>query len=137
MKRIIPKLLLKNSSFDTNQMVLVNTNKFDKVIENLKAFCDAGGFARVDSLVFEHNEHEVDELESYLLSLGVKGVNFVSTTRFYEMKEFEVHDNNGNVEYTIAPAQTERFKKTSNNSLINFDSGSIEHAFSRLTNAES
>ena len=33
------------------------------------------------------------------------------------MKEFEVHDNNGNVEYTIAPAQTERFKKTPNNSL--------------------
>ena len=33
MKRIIPKLLLKNSSFDTNQMVLVNTNKFDKVKE--------------------------------------------------------------------------------------------------------
>ena len=33
MKRIIPKLLLKNSSFDTNQMVLVNTNKFDRVKE--------------------------------------------------------------------------------------------------------
>ena len=33
MKRLIPKLLLKNSSFDFNQMVLVNTNKFDKVIE--------------------------------------------------------------------------------------------------------
>tara|TARA_B110000977_G_scaffold171818_1_gene223733 strand:- start:166 stop:639 length:474 start_codon:yes stop_codon:yes gene_type:complete len=33
------------------------------------------------------------------------------------MKEFEVHDNNGNVEYTIAPAQTERFKKTPSKSL--------------------
>jgi cyclase len=33
LKRIIPKLLLKNSTFDSNQMVLVNTSKFDKVNE--------------------------------------------------------------------------------------------------------
>ena len=33
MKRIIPKLLLKNSTFDINQMVLVNTNSFDKVTQ--------------------------------------------------------------------------------------------------------
>ena len=92
--------------------------KFDKVIENLKAYCDAGGNARVDSLVFAHNEHEVDQLEEYLLGLGVQSVNFVSTTRFYEMKEYEVHDNDGNVEYTISPAQTLRFKKTPNKDLI-------------------
>jgi MoaA/NifB/PqqE/SkfB family radical SAM enzyme len=86
--------------------------KFDKVIENMKAFINAGGNARVDSLVFAHNELEVDELKEYLLALGVTSVNFVSTTRFYNMKEFEVHDNDGNVEYTIKPAKTDRFKKT-------------------------
>ena len=91
--------------------------KFDKVIENMKAFIDAGGNARVDSLVFAHNEHEIDELEEYLLELGVQSVNFISTTRFYEMTEYEVHDNDGNVEYTIAPAQTDRFKRTPNKSL--------------------
>lgn len=91
--------------------------KFDKVIENLRAFIDAGGNARVDSLVFAHNELEADMLEEYLLDLGVQNVNFVSTTRFYEMTEFEVHDNKGNVEYTIAPAQTDRFKRTPNNTL--------------------
>lgn len=91
--------------------------KFDKVIENMRAFIDAGGKARVDSLVFAHNEHDVDELEEYLLGLGAERVNFVSTTRFYEMTEYEVHDLEGNVEYTIAPAQTARFKKTINNSL--------------------
>jgi len=93
-----------------------NTN-FDKVIENMKAFINAGGDARVDSLVFEHNELEVDLLEDYLLNLGVHSVNFVSTTRFYEMKEYEVHDNDGNIEYAIAPAQTDRFKRIPNKSL--------------------
>ena len=33
MKRIIPKLLLKNSTFTDNQMVLVNTILFSKVKE--------------------------------------------------------------------------------------------------------
>ena len=102
---------------ESNQYYLYRKNtKFDKVIENLKAYCDAGGHARVDSLVFAHNEHEVDELEDYLLGLGVQSVNFVSTTRFYEMKEFEVQDNNGNVEYMLKPAQTEKFKRTPNKS---------------------
>ena len=49
--------------------------------------------------------------------MGLKRVYFVITTRFYEMKEFEVHDNDGNIEYTIAPAQTDRFKRTPNNTL--------------------
>lgn len=101
-----------------------NTN-FDKVIENIKAFIAHGGNARVDSLVFAHNEHEVSELEKYLLALGVQSVNFVSTTRFYEMKEYEVHDNSGNVEYTISPAQTERFKKTPSKSLTSLLDKSI------------
>jgi MoaA/NifB/PqqE/SkfB family radical SAM enzyme len=91
--------------------------KYEKVIENLTAFVKAGGKARVDSLVFAHNENDVDELERYILSLGVKSVNFVSTTRFYEMKEYEVLDNSGNVEYTIKPAQSDRFKQIPNNSL--------------------
>jgi MoaA/NifB/PqqE/SkfB family radical SAM enzyme len=93
--------------------------KFDKVIENLTAFVNAGGTARVDSLVFAHNENDVDDLEFYLLSLGVNRVNFVSTNRFYEMTEYEVHDNSGNIEYTIKPAQSIQFKKTPNKSLNN------------------
>lgn len=88
-----------------------NTN-FDKVIENMTAFIRAGGHARVDSLVFEHNENDVDELEKYLLSLGVSKVNFISTSRFYEMTEFKVQNNQGVTEYFIHPAKTVRFKKT-------------------------
>jgi MoaA/NifB/PqqE/SkfB family radical SAM enzyme len=59
--------------------------KFDKVIENLKAFIDAGGNASVDSLVFLHNEHQVDELETYLLNIGVQKVNFVSYSHLFNL----------------------------------------------------
>ena len=34
---------------------------FDKVVENARAFIDAGGRAQWDFLVFRHNEHQVDE----------------------------------------------------------------------------
>jgi len=88
--------------------------KFDKVIENLRAFVDAGGKARVDSLVFAHNEHDVEELEKYILNLGVEKINFISTSRFYNIDKFEVHNDNGEVIYYLEPAQRSKFKKTPN-----------------------
>jgi MoaA/NifB/PqqE/SkfB family radical SAM enzyme len=111
------ELIFAVDGFKGKHELYRKNTKFDKVIENMRAFISAGGRAKVDSLVFAHNEHDVDELEEYLLGLGAERVNFVSTTRFYEMTEYAVHDNNGNVEYTIKPAQTERFKRTPNKSL--------------------
>jgi|TARA_X000000950_G_scaffold146324_1_gene180786 MoaA/NifB/PqqE/SkfB family radical SAM enzyme len=93
--------------------------KFEKVIENMSAFINAGGTARVDSLVFAHNEHETEELESYLLDLGVDKVNFISTTRFYEMKEYKVQNVKGDIEYYLKPAELPKWKKTPNKSLEN------------------
>lgn len=95
-----------------------NTN-FDKVIENMKAFIDAGGEARVDSLVFKHNQDDVEELEKYLLGLGVKEVNFVSTTRFYEMEKFKVVNSKMETEYYIHPADRKEFIKKPYESLEN------------------
>jgi len=97
---------------------------FDKVIENMTAFIEAGGKARVDSLVFEHNEQDIFELEEYLLDLGVHSVNFVRTTRFYEMKKFEVIDKAGNFEYYLKPAKQNQYKMNPNyelNTLLNKD----------------
>jgi MoaA/NifB/PqqE/SkfB family radical SAM enzyme len=94
-----------------------NTN-FDKVIENLKAYIAAGGVARVDSLVFKHNEDDVEDLEEFLLGIGVHSVNFVSTNRFYEMERFKVVNQNLETEYFLEPAQTMRFAKKPNARLI-------------------
>ena len=93
-----------------------NTN-FDKVIENMSAFIAAGGTAKVDSLVFKHNEDDTRELENYLLDLGVKTVNFVRTTRFYEMENFKVLDKNGNFEYNLEPARRKEYKMSPNYAL--------------------
>lgn len=66
---------------DTSPIYRVNSN-FDKVIENVSAFTSAGGNARWDYLVFEHNFHQVEEAMALAKSLGVKKFNVKNTTRF-------------------------------------------------------
>lgn len=101
---------------------------FDKVIENIKAFVAAGGVARVDSLVFKHNEHDVDDLEKFLLDIGVHSVNFKSTKRFYNMSAFPVFNRKNEYDYDLYPAETSRFKQEVKIPLENFlNNKFIEH----------
>lgn len=93
---------------------------FDKIIENIKAYVDAGGIARVDSLIFKHNESDVVQLENFLLELGVKSVNFKSTKRFYNMDSFPVYNRDNTFAYNIYPAETPNFKQEVKIPLENF-----------------
>jgi hypothetical protein len=47
---------------DTNHIYRINV-KWNKVLENAKAFINAGGSAHWDMLVFDHNRHQVDSAE--------------------------------------------------------------------------
>lgn len=84
---------------------------FKKIIENAKAFIGEGGKARADSLVFEHNEHSVKDLEKYLLGIGFESVNFKTTKRFYGSDNFAVQDKNGNFEYHLKSAKTDDWRQ--------------------------
>lgn len=56
---------------DTNHIYRVNVN-WNKVIENAKAFINAGGSAHWDMLVFDHNQHQVVDAENLASTLGFK-----------------------------------------------------------------
>jgi MoaA/NifB/PqqE/SkfB family radical SAM enzyme len=84
---------------------------FDLIIENAKTFISAGGRAVVDSLVFAHNEETVDDLEKFLLGIGVEHVNFKSTKRFYNQEEFPVQNKDGEFDYNLVAAKTPRWKQ--------------------------
>ena len=54
---------------DTNSIYRINTN-WNKIIDNAKSFISAGGSAHWDILIFEHNQHQVEDSENLAKSLG-------------------------------------------------------------------
>lgn len=66
---------------DTNHIYRVNTD-FDKIMENATAFISGGGKAHWIMLVFEHNEHQVDEALELSKKMGFVGFQKKLTRRF-------------------------------------------------------
>lgn len=77
---------------------------WDKIIENATAFIEAGGYAKVDTLVFEHNEDEIEKFKEEMLNLGFKHVNVKHTGRFYNMEKYPVYNDNGEHLYDLKPS---------------------------------
>lgn len=66
---------------DTNHIYRRNTN-YEKIIENAKAFINAGGIAHWEYIVFQHNEHQVEQAEQFAYSIGFKKFQLKKTARF-------------------------------------------------------
>jgi hypothetical protein len=86
---------------DTHSLYRVGT-KYNQVIENAKAFIDAGGTAEWVFIKFKHNEHQVDEARTRAKELGFKVFTVKNSTRFLEEK-FKVLDKKGNTLYYLEP----------------------------------
>ena len=93
--------------------------KYKKVIENAKAFIAAGGRAQWNFIVFEHNEHQVNQVEKLGKDLGFFNVLIRKTGRFFnhstieEMPTWSVCSKDNKVEYTIAPPINPLYKNSS------------------------
>ena len=72
---------------DTNHLYRVNSN-FEKIIANATAFIDAGGRAEWDYLVFQHNEHQIDETIQLAKELGFYAITIKQTNKFINEKQF-------------------------------------------------
>lgn len=66
---------------DTNHIYRVNV-KWDKVIENAKAFVSGGGNAHWEMLVFDYNQHQVNSAEKLAKELGFKWFRAKVSRRF-------------------------------------------------------
>jgi MoaA/NifB/PqqE/SkfB family radical SAM enzyme len=77
---------------DTNHIYRVNS-KWDKIIENAKAFIEAGGHAHWDYLIFDHNVHQVAEAKELAKEIGFKSISFKNTSRFVTTDTFKKHLN--------------------------------------------
>ena len=88
---------------DTNHLYRISTN-FDKIIKNAKAFIDAGGFAKWHMLVFEHNEHQVEEARQMAQHLGFKTFTTKHTSRF-KGDYLQVIDEQGKPLHKLRPTE--------------------------------
>lgn len=87
---------------DTHGVYRKGTN-YETIINNAKTFIDAGGEAIWDMLVFQHNQHQVDECNSLSKTLGFSEFIKKDTSRFKEDK-LDVLNNKGKKIYTLYPS---------------------------------
>jgi MoaA/NifB/PqqE/SkfB family radical SAM enzyme len=66
---------------DTNHIYRVNVN-WNQLITNVKSFIAAGGSAHWDMLIYQHNEHQVEQCRALAKSLGFKWFRAKVSRRF-------------------------------------------------------
>jgi MoaA/NifB/PqqE/SkfB family radical SAM enzyme len=88
---------------DTHHLYRVGT-KYETVIENARAFIDAGGKAEWVFIKFKHNEHQVEEARRRSIELGFKSFILKNSSRFILEPKVKVVDRQGGVMHYIEPA---------------------------------
>ena len=81
---------------DTNHLYRVNSN-FAKIMENAKAFIDAGGNARWYFIEFEHNYHQIEEAKRIATDMGFRQFNAKYTGRFAEQQQKKIETKKGTI----------------------------------------
>lgn len=94
---------------DTHSLYRVGTN-FNKVIENARAFIQAGGNAEWAFIRFKHNEHHVDLAHEMSNRLGFKSFAVKNSSRFLIEPRVKVVDRQGNYTHNIEPATEVKMK---------------------------
>lgn len=90
---------------DTNHLYRRNVS-WPTLINNVKAFIDAGGYAEWDFLIFKHNEHQINEAILLSKTLGFKefhkkrAVGFENDNQLTDIPTF---NKEGNYDYSIYP----------------------------------
>lgn len=124
---------------DTNHIYRQNTN-FKKIMENASAYILAGGKAIWDFIVFEHNEHQVEEAMALASKLGFYKFVVKKTGRFYSNQkstvktEQAVLDNKGNISYYLKSPKNKKYQNLSlqKEEALSKEHGSI-HAYLNQT----
>jgi sulfatase maturation enzyme AslB (radical SAM superfamily) len=88
---------------DTHALYRINTD-WDKIIENAKAYIDAGGEAEWHMLVFKHNEHQIGACQHMADQMGFKKFQVKHTSRFNDNK-WHVLDDAGRTTHILEPTQ--------------------------------
>ena len=117
---------------DTNHIYRQNVI-WENVERNMKAFIDAGGRARCDFIIFQHNEHQVEQAEALAAEWGVERFQKKKSGRFIvatgEKTKTEHQAQNRKQEKTAVIAQP---VKTENKNLALLKTKEIEKTYGSM-----
>lgn len=99
---------------DTHSLYRIGTS-FDKVINNAAVFIKAGGTAIWDMLVFQHNEHQVEECQQLSKTLGFKEFVRKDTSRFKEDKLIVLDKTGKEINQLYPSVKSKKIYKLVNN----------------------
>jgi len=110
---------------DTNHIYRRNV-VWKKVIENASAFIECGGIAYWDFIVFDHNQHQVEQAKKYSVDLGFSKFNIKKTGRFLNRKhkyesKLTVYNKNNLVDYVIYPPSDKQWRNTNYDKLADIE----------------
>jgi hypothetical protein len=88
---------------DTNHLHRIGVN-YNKVIENARAFIQAGGNAEWAFIRFKHNENQVETAKLEAKRLGFKNFVMKDSSRFLLEKTFNVVDKEGRSTHKLEPS---------------------------------
>src|SRR6056297_800764 len=73
---------------DTNHIYRRNV-KWNKLLNNIRAFTKAGGYSEWQFIKFKHNQHKIDTAKVLAKELGIKTFNVKETNRFRRLYDNE------------------------------------------------
>ncbi len=71
---------------DTHSLYRVGTD-FKQVVKNIKAFNDGGGMSLIQTILFKHNEHQLDDLKKLSIELGCRKIFYRPSKEYNDVFE--------------------------------------------------
>lgn len=107
-KRKLKVIFSVDGDEETNELYRRNV-KWDILTRNIKAYTKAGGIAWQEFLIFNHNQHQLEDIQILSKSLGIETISFKKAFGFedYEngrTRSVAVYDKKGEFEYLLKPS---------------------------------
>ena len=104
---------------DTNRFYRRNT-RFEKIIENARAYIEGGGNANWEFIPFKHNEHQLEEARQLSISLGFSRFTVKKSNWLFgdDQSRISFIDEKGSEQFLEAPSDHYLPKRDRNRSAV-------------------